>query len=150
MSANRVFDMLALSAFCAALAALGFTSAESAEMKKARALFDGKKFDAALSIYESVARANPESAVANFNVGLALYNKKDYIKAIENFQKALATEDAAIEKAALSFIGNSYFNLAEEAEKINETLAAKAFREALAVALNWTAPNNQENPHGRN
>ncbi len=130
MSAKMISGAIYTALFCAAIAALGFTSAESAQMKKAKSLFESKKFDEALSIYENMARANPESPAANFNVGAALYSKKEFIKAIESLQKALATEERAIERDALSFIGNSYFNLAEEAEKINETLAAKSFREA--------------------
>ena len=130
MSAKRIFLIAACCVLCLAAAQLGFTSADSEKMKKAKAFFEAKNYDEALSIYEEVLRSNPDSAVASFNVGLVLYNQKEFIQAIESFQTALATEDRAVEKNALSFIGNSYFNLAEEVERINETLAARSFREA--------------------
>lgn len=131
MSAKKNFNMLLAAVLCFAVAAFGFTSKESAEMKRAKTLFDAGKLDEALTVYEDIMRANPASDIAHFNVGLMMYNKKEFIKAIESFQKALATADKTLERDALGFIGNSYFNLAEEVEKTSDTLAAKSFREAL-------------------
>ena len=131
MPAKYRINITLLLVALSALSCLAFSPAESKNMKKAKEFFAEGKFNEALAIYDGIMRANPDSDIANFNVGLVLYKKKEFIKSIENFTKALVTENKAVEHDALLFIGNAYFMLAEDAEKLNETLAAKTFKEAL-------------------
>ncbi|HEX2983684.1 MAG TPA: tetratricopeptide repeat protein, partial [Ignavibacteriales bacterium] len=49
-------------------------------------LFDLKKYDEALAEFEEIIQINPKYYRARYNAGLIYEAKKDYEKAIENYQ----------------------------------------------------------------
>jgi Ca-activated chloride channel family protein len=97
------------------------------------------EFQKALDAYKSAEVTLPEAPELAYNQGVAYYKLKDYSKAREHLQKALATRDLALEARAKYNLGNCAY--AEALQKLSDLQAAidglrqaiNHYRDALEV-----------------
>ena len=116
-------------------------SCESTILKKGHQLYHQGKYEEAFREFNGGLAKNPDSEILNFNAGAALYQKRDYEKAIEHFTKALKTENMDLENKANYNIGNCKYRQGHQSEKTDLARAADLYREALdyyqrAIELN--------------
>lgn len=130
-----------ISIICFSLLIPQYAYADSARklVNKGNISYVTGKFDEALAAYEEASVDSPESAHIYFNMGTAYYQKEDYAKAVEAFEKAaLKTRDIKIEANAKFNLGNCAFREAERQQDsdLNKVLEAcgksiSYFQEAL-------------------
>ena len=61
------------------------------DVKKGNALYEKGDFAAAAKAYNDAAGRAPNDGIPNFNSGAALYKKDSYERAIDSFNKAIAS-----------------------------------------------------------
>ena len=74
------------------------------EVTEGNRLYDENRFDEAHEQYLAALRAAPDSSIAPFNDGNALYRTGEFQRAIEAFQQAAERDDPAID-------GQAWYNL---------------------------------------
>jgi len=120
-----VFSLFIIPSYCQAGTSVRKTIFEG------NRLYRDNRFDEALQKYQEADLAVPDSALVDFNLGAALYKKKDYAKAIEHFTKALNSEDKNLEADALYNIGNCKYRQAKLKEDTDPSSAVNLMRESL-------------------
>jgi len=100
-------------------------------VKEANRLYQKGKLDEALQKYYEASLEMPDSDIINFNMGVVLYKKEDYPKAIDAFTKALTSEDRGIEADALYNLGNCKYKLGKLKENTDLASAVNLLRESL-------------------
>ena len=114
------------------LALLFLEACGEKQMERALDLYQKDRHEEALEIYSQALTAERDSALLNYNAGVALYRLKNYGEAIERFNLSLTSEDREIEAKADYNIGCCRFRQAElEAEK-DPAKAVELYRDALA------------------
>jgi len=99
------------------------------ELKAGNKAYQQKNFDTAQNHYSKAVEKQPESFKSNFNLGDALYQKKDYANARKAFSNSAQLTSDKIEKAkALHNIGNTYMSEKKWEEAIN------VYKESLKVS----------------
>jgi Ca-activated chloride channel family protein len=141
--------LLAVS-FVFILVRMNFAASAPASVKKGNSLYHQGKYDEALKYYNEAEVDIPDSDVVNFNTGAALYQRRDYEKAIEAFTKALLSDNPGIEEKSAYNIGNSKFRSGKLKENTDLASAVKFYREALdyykrAIELNQKNTNAKYN-----
>ena len=111
------FTILAMSFLLLAGCRVSFSDDAQTEINNANRLSNKGKYVEALTLYRDLLNRYPDSDIINYNAGIIYYRKKEFLKAIPFFTKALATEDGVIEQNALFSIGNCYYRLSEMNEK---------------------------------
>lgn len=77
--------------------------------------YSRQQFDQALNKYRDAQIQSPEAAELHYNIGNALYQKKDYAGAMEEFRKAIMnSDDVNLHTQAYYNIGNALFKAAED------------------------------------
>jgi Ca-activated chloride channel family protein len=94
-----------------------------------RHFLEGKN-DEALKIYETILPGQPDSALLNFNMGVLLYRKESFSRAVEHFNRVLLTDDPALESNAAYNLGNCKVRLADAALKTDPEKAMDLYLEA--------------------
>lgn len=90
-----------------------------------------EKFDEANDKYRDAQVDNPESPIIHFNVGDALYQKRNYEEAMKSFQSAVQkTNDPQLQAQSYYNLGNTLFRL----DKWQESIAA--YQQALKLNPN--------------
>ncbi len=90
-----------------------------------------EKFDEANDNYRDAQVDNPESPVIHFNVGDALYQKRNYEEALKSYQSAVQkTNDPQLQAQSYYNLGNTLFRL----DKLPESIAA--YQQALKLNPN--------------
>ena len=93
-------------------------------VKQGNAAFSAGKYDAALKAYDEAAVDVPESPQIHFNVGAAYYQKGDYAKAKDAWEKAaLTSKDITLEAKADFNLGNCAY---QEAKRQQDSDLKKA------------------------
>lgn len=82
--------------------------------------YNERRFDEAMSAYESAEKQYPDSEHILFNKGVVYYQQGDYTNAISLFERvALMSDDATLAAKSIYNKGNSYFRQAEELKSID-------------------------------
>jgi len=81
-------------------------------------LFGEEKYDEANNKYQDALLEDPGSTVIQFNVGDVLYKKKNFEKAMEAYQKALASDDPLFQSKSYYNIGNTLYQSGKLPESI--------------------------------
>jgi tetratricopeptide (TPR) repeat protein len=108
---------------------------------KGNAAYLAGKYDEALSAYEEASVKDPESPYIYFNRGASFYQKGDFAKASEEFEKAaLKSKDLKLEAKSKFNLGNCHFREAERQQDsdLNKALeecgkAIRFYQEALGL-----------------
>ena len=97
-----------------------FLGAQSARKKvmEGNRLYAEEKFDEANNEYQDALLDDPSSSRIQFNVGDVLYQKKNYEKALETYNKALDTDDPLLQSQTYYNIGNTLYRSGKLPESI--------------------------------
>jgi tetratricopeptide (TPR) repeat protein len=141
MATNKTKIFLLLCSCMILLSSTVQAASVAREIKEGNRLYKQGKYDRALEKYQAAIEASPDSDIANFNLGAALYKNKQYQESIEAFTRALNTEDPTIEADAVYNIANAKYKLGSQLINTDLNTAVNLYREALdyykrAIELN--------------
>jgi tetratricopeptide (TPR) repeat protein len=104
-------------------------------------LYQQQKYDEAIQKYHQATEQSPDSGIASFNLGDALFKKGNYKDSVDAFTRALNTDDLKLEADAAYNIANAKYKLGNELSDSDLNSAAGLYRESLdyykrAIELN--------------
>ncbi|MCX7974803.1 MAG: tetratricopeptide repeat protein [Candidatus Aminicenantes bacterium] len=85
-------------------------------LEKGNQLFDEKRYEEAIKVFEEIIQREPEAFIIYLNIGHCYFQMERYEQAIENYQKVLARQGD--NKNALIGIGNAYLNMGKKEEAL--------------------------------
>lgn len=85
-------------------------------LEKGNTLFDEKKYEEAIKIFEDILQQEPEAFIINLNIGHCYFQMEKYEKAIEYYQKVLDRQPE--NKNAMLGLGNAYLNMGKKEEAL--------------------------------
>ena len=110
---------------CLVLPALASAQPGRSAVAAGNRLYDEGRYDEAHEQYLEALREAPDSSVAPFNDGNALYRTEEFQRAMEAYQQAVQNGDPAVESQAWYNIGNALF----KQQQLEPAL--EAYKEAL-------------------
>ncbi len=113
------------------LNSIAFTEPDAKEQKQEDRVSTEQVFESNLEKYEKAVEEDPDSDVANYNLGTAYYRKGQYEKSIESFMKSLNTEDREIEVRAIYNMANSKYRLGSMQAESDLNSAIGHYKESL-------------------
>ena len=106
---------------------IGWIGGWSQAVKRGNAHYKAEAYDAALEAYQSAAEDRPEDAISRYNLGTALYQKKQFEKASDEFRRSLDTSDS-VHRA------QGYYNLGNAQVQLNDIEGAvRSYKSALRL-----------------
>jgi tetratricopeptide (TPR) repeat protein len=106
---------------------IGWIGGWSQAIKRGNAHYQAEAYDAALEAYQSAAEDRPEDAISRYNLGTALYQKKQFEEASDEFRRSLDAEDP-IHRA------QGYYNLGNAQVQLNDMEGAiRSYKSALRL-----------------
>ncbi|MBC7935783.1 MAG: VWA domain-containing protein [Rhizobacter sp.] len=135
MKTNKQRNLKPVALFLALALSMG-TSAQSEKqtIKRGNTAYDTANFSAAATSYTKVLQKNPDNAIAQFNLGNALYKSDKKADAIGAYDKSINKLSKPVEK------GNAYYNkgvVLHNDNKLPECI--EAYKNALKLD-----PNNED------
>src|SRR4030042_5550629 len=101
------------------------------KVKEGNLLYNRGAFAEALRKYEEALGEQPESDVINFNLGAASYKTGDFESAITHFEKALVSDDPALEEKALYNAAGAKYKRGIAKEETDLAAAIQLLEQAL-------------------
>ena len=106
---------------------IGWIGGWSQAIKRGNAHYEAEAYDAALAAYQSAANNRLEDAIARYNIGTALYQKKQFEKAADEFRRSLDAADP-VRRA------QGYYNLGNAQVQLNDIEGAiRSYKSALRL-----------------
>ena len=106
---------------------IGWIGGWSQAIKRGNAHYKTEAYDAALAAYQSAAKNRPEDAIARYNLGTTLYQKKQFEKAADEFRRSLDAADL-VRRA------QGYYNLGNAQIQLNDIEGAiRSYKSALRL-----------------
>ena len=106
---------------------IGWIGGWSQAIKRGNTHYKAEAYDAALEAYQSAAKDRPEDAISRYNLGTALYQKKQFEKASDEFRRSLDAADP-IHRA------QGYYNLGNAQIQLNDIEGAiRSYKSALRL-----------------
>ena len=106
---------------------VGWIGGWSQAIKRGNAHYKAEAYDAALEAYQSAAADRPEDAISRYNLGTALYQKKQFEKASDEFRRSLDTIDPVHQ-------AQGYYNLGNAQIQLNDIEGAiRSYKSALRL-----------------
>ena len=106
---------------------VGWIGGWSQAIKRGNAHYKAEAYDAALEAYQSAAEDRPEDAISRYNLGTALYQKKQFEKASDEFRRSLDTADPVHQ-------AQGYYNLGNTQVQLNDIEGAiRSYKSALRL-----------------
>ena len=106
---------------------IGWIGGWSQAIKRGNTHYKAEAYDAALEAYQSAAKDRPEDAISRYNLGTALYQKKQFEKASDEFRQSLDAADP-IHRA------QGYYNLGNAQIQLNDIEGAiRSYKSALRL-----------------
>ena len=106
---------------------IGWIGGWSQAIKRGNAHYEAEAYDAALEAYQSAAENRPEDAIARYNLGTTLYQKKQFEKAADEFRRSLDAADS-VHRA------QGYYNLGNAQVQLNDIEGAiRSYKSALRL-----------------
>ena len=106
---------------------IGWVGSWAQAIKRGNAHYAAEAYDAALEAYQSAAKNRPDDAIARYNLGTALYQKKQFEKAADEFRRSLDAVDP-IHQA------QGYYNLGNAQVQLNDIEGAiRSYKSALRL-----------------
>ncbi len=118
-------------------------------IKEGNALYQEEKYDEAAQKYREAEEISPDSDIANFNLGAALFKNEKFQESVDAFTRSLDTENMELEADAAYNIANAKHKLGKGMVESDMNGAADLYRESLdyykrAIELN---ENNMDAKH---
>ena len=96
-------------------------------IKRGNAHYQAEAYDAALEAYQSAAEDRPEDVISRYNLGAALYQKKQFEEAADEFRRSLDASDP-VHRA------QGYYNLGNAQVQLNDIEGAiRSYKSALRL-----------------
>ena len=106
---------------------IGWIGGWSQAIKRGNAHYKSEAYDAALEAYQSAAEDRPEDAMSRYNLGTALYQKKQFEEASDAFRRSLDTADPVHQ-------AQGYYNLGNAQVQLNDIEGAiRSYKSALRL-----------------
>ncbi len=106
---------------------IGWIGGWSQAIKRGNTHYEAEAYDAALEAYQSAAENRPEDAIARYNLGTTLYQKKQFEKAADEFRRSLDAADS-VRRA------QGYYNLGNAQVQLNDIEGAiRSYKSALRL-----------------
>ena len=106
---------------------IGWIGGWSQAIKRGNAHYKTEAYDAALEAYQSAAKNRPQDAISRYNIGTALYQKKQFEKAADEFRRSLDAADP-VRRA------QGYYNLGNAQVQLNDIEGAiRSYKSALRL-----------------
>ena len=106
---------------------VGWIGGWSQAIKRGNTHYKAEAYDAALEAYQSAAKDRPEDATSRYNLGTALYQKKQFEKAADEFRRSLDTIDPVHQ-------AQGYYNLGNAQIQLNDIEGAiRSYKSALRL-----------------
>lgn len=106
---------------------VGWIGNWSQAIKRGNEHYKAEAYDAALEAYQSAAKDRPEDAISRYNLGTALYQKKQFEKASDEFRRSLDTADPVHQ-------AQGYYNLGNAQIQLNDIEGAiRSYKSALRL-----------------
>ncbi len=111
---------ISLLVFCLWILAGQFLlAADRSKIKDGIKAFQKEQWDESLNKFQDALLDEPTNPMLHFNVGDALYKKKNYEEAIKSYEKSLTTDDIHLQQKAYYNLGNSYYKMNKYQESID-------------------------------
>jgi Ca-activated chloride channel homolog len=94
-------------------------AADRSKIKDGIESFQSEKWDESLNKFQDALVDDPTNPLLHFNVGDALYKKKNFEEALKSFEKSLNTKDVSLQQQAYYNIGNNYYQMNKYQEAID-------------------------------
>ncbi len=88
---------------------IGWIGDWSRLMKEGNERYAAADYDAALKAYQSAVERRPKEAISHYNLGTALYQKKRYDEAANEFMRSLDSKDPLLQAQRYYNLGNAQF-----------------------------------------
>ena len=99
----------------------------SQAIKRGNEHYKAEAYDAALEAYQSAAEDRPEDTISRYNLGTALYEKKQFEKASDEFRRSLDTANPVHQ-------AQGYYNLGNAQVQLNDIEGAiRSYKSALRL-----------------
>ena len=106
---------------------IGWIGGWSEAIKRGNVHYKAEAYDAALEAYQSAAEDRPEDTISRYNLGTALYQKKQFEKAADEFRRSLDAADS-VHRA------QGYYNLGNAQVQLNDIEGAiRSYKSALRL-----------------
>ena len=123
--------MLETILFAGSFYVLCFAQDNVSIVHKGNLLYQDKKYDAALKLYNEAQIKSPDSLEIDYNIGVAQFKKGDYNLAVSSFEKATMSADKILESKVNFNIGNSKYKLGKLKENTDLSETINLLRQAL-------------------
>lgn len=106
---------------------IGWIGGWAQAIKRGNTHYKAEAYDAALEAYQSAAEDRPEDAISRYNLGTALYQKKQFEKASDEFRRSLDAADSV-------HWAQGYYNLGNAQVQLNDIEGAiRSYKSALRL-----------------
>jgi tetratricopeptide (TPR) repeat protein len=123
--------LVALCTIVISVPSAALSASPAKAVKEGNRLYQLQKYDEAMQKYHQATEQSPESGIANFNLGDALFKKGKYKESVDAFIRALNTDDLKLEADAAYNIANAKYKLGNELSDSDLNSAAGLYRESL-------------------
>ena len=100
-------------------------------VREGNAFYKQGEYDKAVRKYLEAKEISPDSDIANFNLGTALFMKGEFQESVDAFTRSLNTENTGLEADAAYNIANAKYKLGSGLAESDMHGAADLYREAL-------------------
>ena len=109
------------------LCLIGGIGSWSQAIKRGNTHYKAEEYDAALEAYQSAVIDRPEDVISHYNLGTALYQKKQFEQAADGFRRSLDAVDP-------SYRARGYYNLGNAQIQLNDIEGAiRSYKSALRL-----------------
>ena len=126
----RIIFFIAFTFFLSSL--ICFADTQRGDIHQGNEFFRDEKFDEAIQEYSRVQTSKSNTDIVNYNLGSALYKKKEYGKSISSFNEALGiSEDSDLEAKTNYNIGNARYREGELKESKDPAKALSDYKKSV-------------------
>jgi Ca-activated chloride channel family protein len=115
----------------ALLAVLTIPVVAQASPQSAESAYKKGEYDKAESQYQDAAAQHPDVAPLQYDLGAAAYKSGEFDTALPAFQKALSTDDPALQQQSYYNIGNTQYRIGQKTEKKSPQETIKQWQQAV-------------------
>jgi len=115
----------------AVLAVLAIPAVAHASPQSAESAYKKGEYDKAETQYQDAAAQHPDVAPLQYDLGASAYKSGEFDTALPAFQKALSTDDPALQQQSYYNIGNTQYRIGQKTEKKSPQDTIKQWQQAV-------------------